>query len=77
MHEREGLSNPQLGGSFEIMRNLNLENNENLGTSKVSSMLKIKHYCPTTAKYFKKETKLGASVVIIPTQRESLAFCFF
>ena len=31
MHEREGLSNPQLGGSFEIMRNLNLENNENWG----------------------------------------------
>ena len=26
-------------------------------------MLKVKHYCPTTAKHFKKETMLGASVV--------------
>ena len=77
MHEQEGPSNPQLGGSFEIMRNLNLENNENWGASRVSSILKVKHYYPTTAKHFKKETKLGASVVIIPTRRESLAFYFF
>ena len=71
------LSNPQPGGSFEIMRNLNLENNENWGASRVSSMLKVKHYYPTTAKHFKKETKLGASVVIIPTRREGLTLCFF
>ena len=53
-------------GQFEIMRNLNLENNENWGASRVSSMLRVKHYCPTIAKHSKKETKLGAPVVIIP-----------
>ena len=48
-----------------------------LRASRVSSLLRVKHYCPTIAKHFKKETKLGASVVIIPTRREGLAFCFF
>ena len=53
------------------------EEQQKLGASRVSSMLRVKHYCPTTAKNFKKETKLGALVVIIPTRREGLAFCFF
>ena len=39
-------------------------------------MLKVKYYCPTIAKHFKKETKLGASVVIIPTRREGSCFLF-
>ena len=34
-----------------------------------------KHFNKET-KYFKKETKLGASVVIIPTQREGSCFLF-
>ena len=40
-------------------------------------MLRIKHYCPTTAKHFRKETKLGASVVIILTRGEGFCFLFF
>ena len=39
-------------------------------------MLRVKHYCPTTIKHFRKETEPGTSVVIIPTQREGSCFLF-
>ena len=53
------------------------EEQQKLEADRVSSILRVKHYCPMTAKHFKKETKLGASVVIIPTRRERLTFYFF
>ena len=37
-------------------------------------MLRFKQYYPTTAKHFKKKDKLGASIVIILTQREGFYF---
>ena len=47
-----------------------------LGADRVFFILRVKHYCPTTAKHFKKKYKLGASVVIIPTRREGSCFLF-
>ena len=55
---------------------MNLEEQQKLGAGRVSSMLRVMHYCPMIAKHFKKETKLGVSVVIIPTQREGSYFLF-
>ena len=55
---------------------MNLESNENGEASRVSSMLRVKYYCPMTIKHFKKETKLGTSVVIIASQREGSCFLF-
>ena len=49
---------------------------QKLGASRVSSIPRVKNYCPTTAKHFKKEIKLGASVVIIPTQSKGSCFLF-
>ena len=67
---------PQLGGNFEVMRNMNLEEQQKLGAGRVSSMLRVKHYCPTVVKHFKKKDKLGASIVIILTRREGSCFLF-
>ena len=77
MYKWERLLIPQLGGSFEVMQNMNPGEQWKLRASRVSSILKVKHYCLTAAKHFKKETKLGESVVIIPTRSKGSCFLFF